>query len=119
MGVFIIFGLVAVVFVAILFFVVRSFTGGSRNEWRTGEDGFFIVGDYSQGDEVEYEALVSGGWKRGVIPCAGRETFVYTGIAPTDVRVLGVVGQGRVSSPPSSGPDVPDDDVFTGTPTAY
>jgi hypothetical protein len=86
---------------------------------RIGDDGFFVVGDFEPGAQVQYEALIQGGWRRGLAPIVGGETFVYTGTPPTDVRIVGIEGgMLRRSIPPSSGP-ASVDDAFTGFPGAY
>jgi hypothetical protein len=97
----------------------QNLSGGDVTT-RIGADGFFIIGDFEPGVEVQYEAMIEGGWRRGLVPTAGSETFVYTGTPPTEVRILGMDGGSvRRSSPPSSGPTIDNDDVFTGSPGAY
>jgi len=104
----------------------RGAAGSAGSSTRIGDDGFFVQGDFPDGAQVEYEALVNGTWRRGMAAVSGRETFVYTGTPPTEVRILGVIGGGVTSSVPSSAgvlnaiaSNDDDDEPFAGTPSAY
>lgn len=87
----------------VLWFLLRprGASGGGGADTRIGADGFFVQGNFADGDQVEYECLVNGSWRRGMAALSGAETFVYTGTPPTEVRILGVVGDGGSSASPT------------------
>jgi hypothetical protein len=117
----VIIGVVVAALVAALVLLFRGRGGsasGSMARTRIGDDGFFIVGDFTPGTSVEYQALVAGTWRRGTALVSGAETFVYTGTPPTDVRILGESGVTSLQ-PPSAGPASSDDGPFAGFPSAY
>jgi hypothetical protein len=75
---------------------------------RTGEDGFFVRSPgITPGSRVRYQCLVNGTEVSDVVPLDGAmETFVYTGSAPTAIRILEII-PGMPPVPPRAPPPVP------------
>jgi formylglycine-generating enzyme required for sulfatase activity len=57
---------------------------------RTGQDGFWIEDDLPAGTRVKYACTVQGMPVTDTVTVEGARTFVYTGGAPQDVRILEV-----------------------------
>jgi hypothetical protein len=108
---------------ALLWMVLRprGVIGGGGTTTQISADGFYVQGDFPDGAQVEYEALVNGTWRRGMASVSGTQTFVYTGAAPTEVRILAVIGTGGIVSSAASAilDNSDDDDDAAIIPNAY
>jgi sulfatase modifying factor 1 len=130
-------GLVAIV--VALVFGLRRLGGSALSSGtdaittRNGADGFFLIApSVAAGSRVQYQCLVRGTWRSGVVPISGLETFVYTGTPPDQVRVLQVMASASPAwkAPPpqpssyadyssGSSSSSSDDSSFLGSPRAY
>jgi formylglycine-generating enzyme required for sulfatase activity len=102
-------------------------------ETRIGNDGFYIIAPgVPAGTRVRYECLVKGLPVSDVVPLeGGRETFVYTGSRPLDVKIVEVMpGPGSTYRSPQRRPPParvvhvhhdpsPQPEPFVGYPRAY
>jgi formylglycine-generating enzyme required for sulfatase activity len=117
--------------------------GGGGSGVRIADDGFWLEGpDFPPDAVVRYRFVVNGETRvdRVVIEPGPRGTFVYTGGRPSQVEILEVVRQGATQyygptppgpvrmgpsilpprrPPPPPPPRRPDDQPFTGYPSAY
>jgi sulfatase modifying factor 1 len=117
--------------------------GGGGAGVRIADDGFWLEGpDFPPDAVVRYRFVVNGETRvdRVVIEPGPRRTFVYTGGRPSQVEILEVVRQGTTQyygpttgpgpvrmgpsilpprHPPPPPPRRPDDQPFTGYPSAY
>lgn len=81
----------------------------TRQRVRLARDGFWVEApDADDGDLLRYRILADGTWRpgRAALTGSGREHFIYTGVTPADVMVLGIVAAGRRDddTPPPSDP---------------
>jgi formylglycine-generating enzyme required for sulfatase activity len=118
-----------------------SFGGGpvpSGPAPRVTQDGFWVdTGRYQPGQRVRYRYQGPGGWVEDefVVEPGGQGQFIYTGISPADVLLMGLANQmqqhawQQTQRPPSTPPPIPprptsrpsrhDHDNFSGFPSAY